>query len=372
MKQILKTSVVLTCALLLGACSSAQNNSTSTSGKTENTSEKSSSTEEKKVDYNLYDGVIDKYAEVMGSSSVTPAADINPEARAIYETTDKGITYQSQGYQGIGYTLVDLDNNGTDELVISLLHKDANSLLDIYTIKDKKLIRLTSVDQGMDKIGVHQAVRLLPDGKFLFVAGPSMFNRTFLVYQINAAGDSFEDTFKAESLNEVQEKFGKELDLKSYDWTLVTERPGASKKSTPSSSSAAESGKAKAATPASTGMDITAIQNGDFSSVVGTWKSANGGTLVFDKNGLVDDNVYVNLENSKIENDFLSSALYPKEPVPSVVRFYFIPKGVVLPAVEGYGKVTYADESDASRERLLPTGQPAGQSNAALFYYKVE
>lgn len=120
------------------------------------------------------------------------------------------------------------------------------------------------------------------------------------------------------------------------------------------------------------GMDITAIQNGDFSSVVGAWKSANGGTLVFDKNGLVDDNVYVNLENAKIENDFLSAALYPKEPVPSVVRFYFIPKGVVLPDENGYGSDTYADASDASRERLLPTGQPAGQSNADLFYYKVD
>lgn len=370
MKQILKTSVVLTCALLLRACSSAQNNSTSTSGKTENTSEKSSSTEEKKVDYNLYDGVIDKYAEVMGSSSVTPAADINPEARAIYETTDKGITYQSQGYQGIGYTLVDLDNNGTDELVISLLHQDENSLLDIYTIKDKKLIRLTSADQGMDKIGVHQAVRLLPDGKFLFVAGPSMFNRTFLVYQINAAGDSFENIFTTESLNEAQEKFGKELDLKSYDWTLVTERPGAPKTST-SSSFTTDSSQAQATTPASTGMDIAAIQNGDFSSIAGTWQNGKGYTYTFDSNGLVSDKTYVNLARATVENGILKAYEDPTSPGPGGAVLYFIPKGVSLPDVVSGGQ-TYADASDASRDRVYVTQNDANQAMNDYFMYKVD
>lgn len=378
--SVSKMAVLLLCASLLGACNqSSQGTKTSQTSKSSASSQKSqtkkskassSSSEEKKVDYSLYDGVIDKYAEVMGSSSVTPAADINPEARAIYETTDKGITYQSQGYQGIGYTLVDLDKNGTDELVISLLHKDENSLLDIYTIKDKKLIRLTSADQGMDKIGVHQAVRLLPDGKFLFVAGPSMFNRTFLVYQINAAGDSLENIFTTESLNEAQEKFGKELDLKSYDWTLVTDRPGAPKTST-SSSSSADSSQAKAATPASTGMDIAAIQNGDFSSIAGTWQNAKGYTYTFDSNGLVSDKTYVNLSRATVENGILKAYEDPTSPGPGGAVLYFIPKGVSLPDVVSGGQ-TYADASDASRDRVYGTQNDINQAMNDYFMYKVD
>ena len=386
--SVSKMAVLLLCASLLGACSqSSQGTKTSQTSKSSAASQKSqkkeskassSSSEEKKVDCSLYDGVIDKYAEVMGSSSATPAADINPEARAIYETTDKGITYQSQGYQGIGYTLVDLDKNGTDELVISLLHQDENSLLDIYTIKDKKLIRLTSADQGMDKIGVHQAVRLLPDGKFLFVVGLSMFNRIFLVYQINAEGDSFENIFTTESLNEAQEKFGKELDLKSYDWTLVTERPGAPKTTT-SSSSTTDSSQAQATTPASTGMDIAAIQNGDFSSIAGTWQNAKGYSYTFDANGLVSGNgfmangqgSYIRLDLAKVENGVLKAAEAPTSPGPGGAMIYFIPKGVSLPDAV-MGDQTFVDASDASRDRVYVTQNDANQAMNDYFMYKVD
>ena len=37
------------------------------------------------------------------------------------------------------------------------------------------------------------------------------------------------------------------------------------------------------------GMDISAIQNGDFSSVAGTWRNPTGIEFTFDKNGLVSD-----------------------------------------------------------------------------------
>lgn len=386
--SVLKLVAVLSCASVLGACSllpsqSSQATKTSQTSKSDSASKgkkgkkaskdnksssSASSEEEKKVDYSLYDGVIDKYAEVMGSSSVTPAADINPEARAIYETTYKGITYPSEGYKGIGYTLVDLDKNGTDELLISLLHKDETSLLDIYTIKDKKLIRLTSAEQGMDQIGVHQAVRLLPDGKFLFVAGSSMFNRVFLVYQINAAGDSFENLFKTEILSEAQEKYGQELDLGSYNWTLVTERPGAPAAPAASSSDANESTPAPAS---STGMDIAAIQNGDFSSIAGTWQNAKGYTYTFDSNGLVSNQTYVNLSRATVENGILKAYEDPTSPGPGGAVLYFIPKGVSLPDVVSGGQ-TYADASDASRDRVYGTQNDINQALNDYFMYKVD
>ena len=57
------------------------------------------------------------------------------------------------------------------------------------------------------------------------------------------------------------------------------------------------------AQPASTGMDINAIANGDFSSIAGTWQNSRGETMVFDKNGLVSDNVVVKI--IKVENGYV-------------------------------------------------------------------
>ena len=39
----------------------------------------------------------------------------------------------------------------------------------------------------------------------------------------------------------------------------------------------------------SKGMDISTIQNGDFSSIAGTWRNGTGIEFTFDKNGLVSD-----------------------------------------------------------------------------------
>ena len=46
-------------------------------------------------------------------------------------------------------------------------------------------------------------------------------------------------------------------------------------------------------------MNIQEIQNGDFSSIAGTWKNGKGWTLVFDGNGSADQ-VFLNGENMLI------------------------------------------------------------------------
>ncbi|MBS9337343.1 DUF6287 domain-containing protein [Fructobacillus parabroussonetiae] len=99
----------------------------------------------------------------------------------------------------------------------------------------------------------------------------------------------------------------------------------------------------------STGMDLTAISKGDFSSVEGTWKSLDGkSTFTFNKNGLVshvyngsaatnDQEVYLTKENdstpeARMINGYLSTTVGPKGGLPedtiSATNLDFVPKGV--------------------------------------------
>ncbi|MDU4854378.1 MAG: DUF6287 domain-containing protein [Clostridioides difficile] len=64
----------------------------------------------------------------------------------------------------------------------------------------------------------------------------------------------------------------------SQTTTNEAKNNSSSKKSSSSKSDAKQSG-----------MDINAIQKGDFSSIAGTWKNGRGDTLTFDNNGLVSD-----------------------------------------------------------------------------------
>ncbi|MFR3849936.1 MAG: DUF6287 domain-containing protein [Streptococcus salivarius] len=51
-----------------------------------------------------------------------------------------------------------------------------------------------------------------------------------------------------------------------------------------SSSDETEDSSSESKSNKETGMDINAIQNGDFSSIAGTWKNSKGYTMTFDKN----------------------------------------------------------------------------------------
>ncbi|MBS9336808.1 DUF6287 domain-containing protein [Fructobacillus papyrifericola] len=97
-----------------------------------------------------------------------------------------------------------------------------------------------------------------------------------------------------------------------------------------------------------TGMDLTAISKGDFSSVEGTWKNSKGDSFTFDKNGLVsatysgqtttDQMVYIksvgSIHGAEEKDGMLKSFIGPKNTDdigPSgAVDTYFIPKGTKL------------------------------------------
>ena len=89
--------------------------------------------------------------------------------------------------------------------------------------------------------------------------------------------------------------------------------------------------------PTTSGMDVNALANGDFSSIAGTWQDDLGNQLVFDANGLVtlqrnngetlNHNVIYNghVEGDKFRADFGYNGAGSSDPL------FFIPKGAPMP-----------------------------------------
>ncbi|WP_314828804.1 DUF6287 domain-containing protein [Streptococcus cristatus] len=100
--------------------------------------------------------------------------------------------------------------------------------------------------------------------------------------------------------------------------------------------------------PTTSGMDVNALANGDFSSIAGTWQDDLGNQLVFDANGLVSHTYRGNessdytLTNSQIYEGKFGAFLTHKSGN-EVASFTAIPKGARL----------YDTGSENPKERIL-------------------
>ena len=154
------------------------------------------------------------------------------------------------------------------------------------------------------------------------------------------------------------------LDLSSEDWYDFDD---SNSDETEDSSSDSKSNK-------ETGMDINAIQNGDFSSIAGTWKNGKGYTMTFDKNGLVSDTSRVDVENSKVTDAYLKSSTGPKSGVGvGGGAIAFLPKGVALTgSVTSSPNEKVDDQSDKNKDRIWSGQSLYGTTDDSYFFYKVD
>ena len=101
-------------------------------------------------------------------------------------------------------------------------------------------------------------------------------------------------------------------------------------------------------TPPTSGMDVNALANGDFSSIAGTWQDDLGNQLVFDANGLLSHTYRGNessdytLTNSQVYEGKFGAFLTHKSGN-EVASFTAIPKGARL----------YDTGSENRKERIL-------------------
>ena len=348
MKKLISLTTLCLASFLLTACQPQSENTTATSYEAiaSSTSSTSSTSEEKKADYTLYNTVLKEYAKVLDGSS-TSHTEINSKANL--KNGDP------KEYTGLQYSLYDLDQNGTDELLVSL-KTDSNyyDLLDIRTLKNGEVIRLTNAENKLDFIGERVHFNPLENGYFQLSTRVSSNQIKVKLYKLNQDGTQLELI----SESDTEEGLGTKppsLDIRSFSWKSVTSLING-EMSLPSESK---------------GMDITAIQNGDFSSVAGTWKNGTGIEFTFDKNGLVSDKSKISIEHAKEIDHYLKASSVSKDGGAGAA-IAFLPAGIpITMSVTSSPDNSYTDPSDTTQDRLW-FGQQLINGHTDGFFYKVK
>ena len=334
---------------LLTACQHQSENTPSASSEvtTSSSSSSTSTSEEKKTDYTLYNTVLKEYAKVLDGSSASPK-ELNSKANL-------KSTYPNE-YSGLQYSLYDLDQDGTDELLIALkTYSNYYDLLDIRTLKNGEVIRLTNAENNLDFIGERVHFNPLENGYFQLSTRVSTNQIQLKLYKLN------QDRTQLELVSEsdTEEGLGTKppsLDIRSFSWKSVTSLING-ETSLPSESK---------------GMDISAIQNGDFSSVIGTWRNGTGIEFTFDKNGLVSDHSKVSIEYAKETDRYLKASLLPKAGGAGGAAIAFLPAGIpITMSVTSSSDNGYTDSSDITQDRLW-FGHQLINGSTEGFFYKVE
>lgn len=350
MKKITLMATLILTSFSIIACkpkeeasqSSVANQSTVAETTIETTTE--STKETIKIDYALYNSVIEKYAKITKETRNFDD-EINSKALLRYQ--------EPEIYPNLQYNVYDFDGNGVNELVIALTTKTGkHDILDIRTIKDNQVIKLSNANNKLDFIGERAPLLPLKDGYFELVSRVSVDKHVYKLYRINQEGTDIE--LVAEAPNE--DGLGVSIEeIEITNWNNLTVPIGT--ESTVKNEQ--------------TGMDIAAIQKGDFSSVAGTWRNSDGWELTFDENGLVDKNFYVPVDRLQVTDNFLKSGLMPKKPGVGVA-LAFIPAGVSLtPAITSSPNNGYVDPSDLSKDRLW-SGYQVIDGNLQGFFYRVQ
>ena len=349
MKKFISLTTLCLASLLLTACKLQTENTSSTSSEeiASSNSSTASTSEEKKPDYSLYNNVLKEYAKVLDGSSASPK-ELNSKANL-------KTTYPKE-YTGLQYSLYDLDQDGTDELLIAL-KMDSNyyDLLDIRTLKNGEVIRLTNAENNLDFIGERVHFNPLENGYFQLSTRVSTNQIQVKLYKLNQDGTQLELV----SESDTEEGLGTKppsLDIRSFSWKSVTSLIN-EESSLPSERK---------------GMDISAIQNGDFSSVAGTWKNPTGIEFTFDKNGLVSDHSKISIEYAKEIDHYLKANILPKDGGAGGSALAFLPAGISLTmSVTSSPDNGFTDPSDTTQDRLW-FGQQLINGHTDGFFYKVK
>ena len=297
------------------------------------------------VDYSPYNSILKDYEFLLDHKS---------EVKDNINLTVNVYAGMAERSQAFTYAMVDMDKNGIDELIVS--SKNGSEILDIFTLKDQKVIRLTNAENKMQMLGTRFKAYLLEDRNLYtqwnpFAGDPQTIHT---IWKLNSSGDKLEKVKEAKTEDEVSP--GARMNLSNLTWKSVTEKFAA----TASSSNQNTSGK----------MDINAIKNGDFSSIEGKWSNGHGGEdLVFSKDGLIAPEKFkVDLAESEIVNDFLRA----RYSGPSFgVFIQFIPAGVRIPDETSMDGII-SDASDISKDRIIYRASFPVHNKPEQFLYRVD
>ena len=330
---------------LLTACQNSSSNSATTEAET---TTQTTVAPKPVTDYTLYNSVLKDYKEVVenvnNSNGQKESNSQNPNVNSTAYSVKR--VYDAPG---ISYTLEDFDKNGVDELVITMgPTREDHATLDIYTISDGKVIRLTNKNNKLDKIGDKSNLYPLEDGTFSYSSSDTA---NYAHYRLNKKGDAFEVVTEG-TTEDVIKNLPPKIDLKQNEW-----KPTQWYITSPEKQK--EVAKKK--------LDIQAIQNGDYSSLKGTWVDGTGHTFIFDEKGLVDENYEMKFSYFKELNGTLVGGYGPKNLPVGGAAVYIIPGGVPM---SDNRSGTFVDPIKTDKDRIF-----AGQQFPRFdyeFHYRID
>lgn len=352
MKKKLTGFALLSSLFLLTACN-ATNTGGSGSGdsasKSEQVSGDSSETEEVSYD-ELYASVLDLYRPIAinGDTSAVPSNLSSDEAYATSTLFDA-----KRAGENVQYSYVDINDDGSAELLIGT--PDSVHAL-YYLDNDDKPVFAKSAGT-FAKGGYLSTMKFYKDGTIycqLFQRmRPEAKAETYEIKdgafsQLQSVDFSMSDT--TDGASKVGLGNEQTLDLSSEDWYDFDD---SSSDDTEESSSDSKSNK-------ETGMDINAIQNGDFSSLEGTWENGRGDTIVFSKDRVTQSGTTITLKFGEVKDGILKEYSSSGGPVGGS-QLFMIPAGVSIPN---------NNESDNSKDRLLGTQNDLEMGQSSDFYYR--
>ena len=116
------------------------------------------------------------------------------------------------------------------------------------------------------------------------------------------------------------------------------------------------------------GMNIQEIQNGDFSSIAGTWRNGLGWTLEFDRDGLTGNQFFSDgsgvVNNINPDHGYISGAIHSSKPnTAGGAAISFLPAGTSIKPDSNQN----SDPSDTKKDRIW-IGQQYIWTPEAFFY----
>ena len=288
---------------------------------------------------------------------------IEQDEKAYASTLDSLINDTSEGRANL-YAFYDIDGNGTKELLTGHYFKGQYYLAAIYYLNQGVSTYLAQ-SRVASAGGSREVTTIYTDGTVFYAQWHSLSpDAKGYLYQLKSDNSGIdvlkEADFQITGVDSNSEKsvgsvFGlaskKELDLSSLRWKDIenyqaTTSVGNQKEQSRSSQ-----------------LDLEAIQKGDYSSIEGRWRNGKGSELVFDKNGLVNNDLKLG-NNFKMINSYLQGGVSFGGPGAAVL---FIPASIDMSMTLDNQKIM--DASNRKRDRILIT-QSVNVNNPEAFYYK--
>ncbi|MDK6805419.1 DUF6287 domain-containing protein [Aerococcus sp. UMB7834] len=356
MKKFNQWALVLSTGLVLAACQNNTNQSNNDQTSSEPASEKVSSSQSGSSSQKASKG-----STGQKTSSKTKEEPVKPEVdnMAVYGPTLEELA-QAEENRPDYFVFYDIDGNGVDELLTATDYDGKLHYSDLYYLKGGQEPTLLARNYAASAGGLRQASDIFQDGTVLdsyhySTAGEGEARILRINPETQTEEVVEEGSYSVGNISTLDDfTAGRTpIDYDQLDWQRIDQ---------------IYVDQAEEETPQPTSFDLSAILEGDYSSLAGTWQDGNGTIYEFTPEDIAYGDLTIN--NSHANSDGTVSLSIGPKSVAQGGGFLII----VIPAGQtpnGQSKMPDAyDGSDMSQDRLW-AGQSLDFRDPNAFFYKI-